>query len=250
MKSATRLSHYFSPLVLVIAVMPLSASAHFMDLSLSGFGTATIDGVLSDGEWDSAETVLFNVNTLEGGTVPGRLQVMNNEIDLFMSIDFAAIAERNSASIEFDNNHDGVLNSGDDGIIINPEIGFMDLFRDWPYSYFDTDRGGTNDGAGAFSNAGGHTVYEFSHPLDSADDAHDFSLSIGDTVGFTVGIRLQSGSSWVDTRFPESSGFPSPYDPTLYGNIVIAAVPVPPSLYLFGAGLLGLIGVARRKKAA
>jgi len=30
----------------------------------------------------------------------------------------------------------------------------------------------------------------------------------------------------------------------------VAAVPVPPALYLFGSGLLGLIGVSRRKKAA
>ena len=27
-------------------------------------------------------------------------------------------------------------------------------------------------------------------------------------------------------------------------------VPLPPALYLFGSGLLGLIGIARRKKAA
>ena len=29
-----------------------------------------------------------------------------------------------------------------------------------------------------------------------------------------------------------------------------AAIPIPPSLWLFGSGLLGLIGIARRKKAA
>jgi hypothetical protein len=28
------------------------------------------------------------------------------------------------------------------------------------------------------------------------------------------------------------------------------AVPIPPALWLFGSGLLGLIGIARRKKAA
>ena len=31
---------------------------------------------------------------------------------------------------------------------------------------------------------------------------------------------------------------------------VVSAVPVPPALWLFGSGLLGLIGIARRKKVA
>jgi hypothetical protein len=31
---------------------------------------------------------------------------------------------------------------------------------------------------------------------------------------------------------------------------VVIATPIPPALYLFGSGLLGLIGIAKRKKAA
>ena len=31
-------------------------------------------------------------------------------------------------------------------------------------------------------------------------------------------------------------------------NLVVTAVPVPPALWLFGSGLLGLVGIARRKK--
>jgi len=39
--------------------------------------------------------------------------------------------------------------------------------------------------------------------------------------------------------------------PTLINGdvIVVAAVPVPPALYLFGSGLLGLVGLGRRKLA-
>ena len=33
-------------------------------------------------------------------------------------------------------------------------------------------------------------------------------------------------------------------------RVITAVVPLPPAVYLFGSGLLGLIGVARRKKAA
>jgi hypothetical protein len=32
------------------------------------------------------------------------------------------------------------------------------------------------------------------------------------------------------------------------GFLMPAAVPIPPSVWLFGSGLLGLIGIARRKK--
>ena len=80
--------------------------------------------------------------------------------------------------------------------------------------FFDTSFGGTNDGDGAFSNAGGVTVYEFSHPLDSPDDANDFSLAIGDIVGFYVFIRLQSAGSWPDKSLPSPewpiTGLPEP----------------------------------------
>jgi hypothetical protein len=33
-------------------------------------------------------------------------------------------------------------------------------------------------------------------------------------------------------------------------DVVTTVIPVPPALWLFGSGLLGLVGIARRKKAA
>ena len=34
------------------------------------------------------------------------------------------------------------------------------------------------------------------------------------------------------------------------GNLALQAVPVPPAVWLFGSGLIGLVGIARRKKAS
>ena len=37
-------------------------------------------------------------------------------------------------------------------------------------------------------------------------------------------------------------------EPNGAGHLLVRAVPIPPAFYLFGSGLLGLIGIARRKK--
>jgi hypothetical protein len=45
---------------------------------MTGFGTATVDGTLSGGEWDAAQPRDFDVHLPLGGTTPGRLLVMND----------------------------------------------------------------------------------------------------------------------------------------------------------------------------
>ena len=64
------------------------------------------------------------------------------------------------------------------------------------------------------------------------------SCSDGDTYTLDMNVHMQS------------SGFTSaPYSLHLEG-IVNSPVPVPAAVWLFGSGLLGLVGIARRKKAA
>src|SRR5262249_7574318 len=61
-------------LVLSALTTPLTAEAHAPGVVLSGVGTATIDGKLSPGEWDSAGKMDFLVNlplSDGGGTTPG-----------------------------------------------------------------------------------------------------------------------------------------------------------------------------------
>ena len=54
-----------------------------------------------------------------------------------------------------------------------------------------------------------------------------------------------AASSYADTNYGAYRA-PGSFDLTL----TLTAVPVPPPVWLFGSGLLGLIGIARRKKAA
>jgi len=56
-----------------------------------------------------------------------------------------------------------------------------------------------------------------------------------------VGSLFQIGFANIATNYDGSS--------ILYDNIELKAVPIPAAAWLFGSGLLGLVGIARRKKA-
>lgn len=177
---------------------------------LSGCGTATIDAVINPLEWSGAQTYDMTVRTPHGGTTPARLYVMNDAFNLYFAFRFerAAADLGNSLDIEFDNSNNGVVDNGDDVILVNPDIGFVDDVRTnvppcspgagaGSCGFRDTDLGGTNDGAGAFHNDGTYSIYEMQHPLNSGD-ANDFALSAfgGTTVGYFLFLRTINGPSF------------------------------------------------------
>ena len=85
------------------------------------------------------------------------------------------------------------------------------------------------------------------------DDLGQFSLvALSDAFSNSSGVDLGSGMNTA------SGSFDIVLDPMAINNIggfidtfgSATAVPVPAAVWLFGTGLLGLIGVARRKQAA
>jgi len=66
----------------------------------------------------------------------------------------------------------------------------------------------------------------------------NFLATLGDTNLFTQGETL---------TFPNTNALGREY---MSANLLIESVPLPPAIWLFCSGLLGLIGIARRKKAA
>jgi uncharacterized repeat protein (TIGR01451 family) len=214
-----KLVRIFTVLFLGLLIVP---ATHFAEshsgVSLAGSGTATIDGIMGQGEWDNAGYLNFPVNVGGGETTPGTFFVMNDAINLYLAL----LVQKpsfdvyfSSFSIEFNNEHNGEVSEGDDGITLNPPGEFGDVYRTllppcppggiW-CGLSDVYNGGSNDGGGWVEASESIIVYEMYHPLDSLDDAHDFSLAAGDIVGWFLGMTVFIDSEIAYTYFPFGYG--------------------------------------------
>jgi hypothetical protein len=188
---------------------------------LSGVGTATIDGVMTPAEWAGATRFDFPANLpayLGGGTAPAALFVMNDATNLYLAVRVALPRSvYSSVGFDFDNDHDGRWpENGDDALVLNSSSKLYDDVRtnlppcepNSPPGWCgpsDTELGGTIDGHGAVTNDGAFSFFEISHPLDSGDVGHDFSLGPGSTVGFFLNLVL-CGNGCADTHIPGALG--------------------------------------------
>jgi len=184
----------------------------------------TIDGDIGTSEWQTAGSSSFTI-TIGGNPYAGTLYVMNDANNLYLAVKvadttFSTDPTPDGISFYFDNNNDGTFGPGDDGVAyITGAMGFLDRFlQAIPTMQKDVDFGGTTDGSAAAAGHGGYNHFELSHPLNSADDAHDFSLSSLNTVGFTM-LYLDGPVGqgyWPALATADASG---------WGDIVIASAP-------------------------
>lgn len=175
----------------------------------------TIDGIVGAAEWASASHASVSI----GWTFIGDLWVMNDASNLYLAVKIAdsSLTATDRIYIGFDNNNNEAREAGDDILGVMGDGTFMDLF--WgPPTKFDTAEGGTSDGQGKASGSGGFNYFEMSHPLDSADDAHDFSLAAGGTVGFHLEYWEDASGYWGD--------WPS-LNAKNWAHITVASAPVP-----------------------
>ena len=171
--------------------------------------TPTIDGVLSSGEWNDADSLPC---TTTGG-VDCIVYVKNDAGNMY----FAVMTKDSTLSqdtkgtdsvwLYFDNDHDGLgPEDGDDivGWVGYQSEGFRDGYSAGTYVWSrDIDDRGTSDGSAVATGDGTYNYFEISHPLDSRDDAHDFSLSFGDTVGFGIRISIDGfDRGWWPSSIP------------------------------------------------
>jgi uncharacterized repeat protein (TIGR01451 family) len=181
--------------------------------------TPTIDGVEAAGEWSDADCQTNAVNKSTGGTSDLTICVKNDDVHLFILIVITNQAYDDGVpgwdflSLTFDNDHDGTPELGDERLSLRFDNLIFDGFNHIGgciCAQHDTVAGGTNDLVAMLthtnpvpSGVGTYTA-EYQHPLDSADDAHDFSLASGDEVGFNFRMSASGGFFWpgADPRYP------------------------------------------------
>jgi hypothetical protein len=265
-----RLLVTLATIVLVILSHPLVSYS----LNFSGFGTATMDGVINPGEWDNAAMVDFQaaVPTDEGGgTTPATLYVMNDGLNMYFALKIArsSFGPKTDITIDFDSDSSGLATASDDHLEMYVGNSILATLLD-KYRYIcpgdpvesancittDTDSGrgilpaGTNDGTANAKNNGSYTVIEFSHLLKSGDNRHDFSLQSGDTVGFKATLLLTSikpnSRGRVSTDIPVSGS--SIASGGGYGQITIASNVVTRTIDTKPGGLANTINTKSKGK--
>ena len=198
--------------------------------------TPTIDGILTSGEWTDAATRIFTMemrSRTDGSlnkTLDAKFYVKNSWSSLYFAVeifndDYEAqdgLSNYNGLYVFFEENHDGILASGDNGEAVTTWIGSSFYSRNDLYyqgSYWDADINAlkTNDGAISWSHtnpiqgAMGNWTFEMVTPLVGTDgDAYDFDVTqLPRTLGFK--IRFEEPGKGTDGVYPD--------DPSITKNI-------------------------------
>jgi len=202
---------YIVLFAILIAISTITVHAHSAELDLTvllNSGTAVIDGTMSPGEWDNAASKTFTMNLPGGGTQPATFFVMADDTNLYVALQYArdSLDSINNFNVFFDKAHNDSTSPGDDDIRSTAGP-LQDRYVTSGITFqSDTTDGGTNDGSAARTLASGFITHEMSHPFNSADDSHDISMQVGDTVGLVVGIQ-PSNTGVEQTVFPSGIFF-------------------------------------------
>jgi Tol biopolymer transport system component len=189
--------------VLIAALAaPGAAWAHGGGTFTAPNGTApTIDGVLNASEWSDAIAY-----PLIFGTRNATVRFKHDATYMYAGVVVQDPTPGTNPSLDifFDNNHDGLKNTGDDVWLAFAPGGGSDFFfsptgtggashyNDLVNPANGSLSGGTNDTLAAATSTPGQVVFEFRHPLCSADTTHDICTSTGQTLG--VDFQYEPGS--------------------------------------------------------
>ena len=223
-----------------LAFLPTPPVWSHSDDVLSEFGTATVDGVISGGEY--GDSCIGPVSQTAGSTTYMftfcETNDENNDYYAFIIDDLTDDPEKeDSFLIFFDDEHDGAVADGAGrggcGPFGNPVEDFIGFFLGFftdsfycfvpPFSFGFTDTSSVDGNVvREFTEEG--WVYEFSHPLNSGDP-EDYSLALGDTVGFCLtyddGSNLTNSFAFGELQFPPGCFLDAAKSSTeKYGDVV------------------------------
>jgi len=95
----------------------------------------------------------------------------------------------------------------------------------------------------------------FNQQIDPLYGAHGLDINEDGTTLFTT-LKLdlsdstRNGIGYIDADTGDAVIIGVDGATNLHGLVYVSSIPVPAAVWLFGSGLLGLIGISRRKKAA
>lgn len=201
---------------LFAVVTPDYGFAHSGDTFISTVGTPVIDGVQGPGEWDSAAQIPVFSALLPGGTI----FIMNDATNLYfaLSIPDATLGADDALRIRFDNDHNDIVENGEDNLALRGDSVFTDAhFSGSSSSWGFQDN--QEEGTGAAGQAAGVNFFEIAHPLNSGDP-FDISVVSGDTLGFCVTYLFDGTIYPADSVFPALciGGYPNQ---SLYADLAI-----------------------------
>ena len=157
-----------------------------------------IDGVTNLNEWDDAAKVTFTLVSQSLESHSATIYEKNDETYIYLAVRIVGddFNTGDGVFFYFDSDHDGGIENGDDWLYVLAWTGGRGHAEDGYYNASmstlrsDEDDGGTNDIVGGASRTNvsgiGDYTFELRHPLNSLDDAHDFSLKPNDTIGLRM----------------------------------------------------------------
>jgi hypothetical protein len=176
----------------IAAAALLTIPAHAGPAIPSAFGTATLDGIMSPGEW-SAATPISVFDNLVGS----KLYVMDDNVNLYLGlfVPDGTLTPDDAFAVRIDSQNDDVTGNGDDEILVS---GTGHLYDNYCYEgywgFMDLQQNGSG-GAGLV--AGGNFL-EMSHPLNGGDP-QDLFVMPGGTIGLCARYSNDGSALGADT---------------------------------------------------
>jgi hypothetical protein len=190
---------------------PLTAGTLTTQLNAT-FGTPTIDGRISVGEWSSSECGSVTLDLPQGGTGTGVLCARNDNEQLYMlfqldgnSFDYTT----RMFHVELDEDNNG-FSAGDDYLSANAYTAtFFDMVRRDPCDLdclaHDAAFEGQTHGSFSYGFHGNHHVFEVSKPL-ATDDRLDFHRTPGTSIFILPGFELANPDTTTHSVFNAGAG--------------------------------------------
>jgi hypothetical protein len=200
----------------------LSFEIYACDNDAAGFITPVIGvdngGVRFDPAWEHADSTWLSVPVNLGGSVSSTAQLYVghdcNNIYLALTVGTDE-SNNNSLRFVFDNDANGAEAEGDNVISLTKSSSGSWVYQD-RYLSADCvgskqancgpeDPVGMRQGNGKAGYENGKFVYEFSFPLRSGDNVHDFQRKLGEKLGFYLALSLGNGTKG-NTEWPDQKG--------------------------------------------